>query len=185
MNQAFMVHEPRELIPVETLYEQIMDTSGIEGVTYSGGEPFEQAEGLFFLSGLLKESGTSIVCYTGYRYPELAESGDPYILGLLSQIDILIDGRYEESLSEPLLWRGSRNQSVLFLSDRYKEYRHQASDEILQMEVEVRSEGLTFIGNMDNEIVSVIAKLLKKDYGIVLDPTGDEGSNLIAQTQID
>ena len=61
INKEFWANEPNQLIRVPDLFKMILDAPNVEGVTYSGGEPFEQAEGLYMLSSLLKARGLSIM----------------------------------------------------------------------------------------------------------------------------
>ena len=62
-----------------------------------------------------------VIVYTGSTYEELLECEEPGVSKLLSQTDILIDGRYIEELDDGLPYRGSSNQRILLLSDRYKD----------------------------------------------------------------
>jgi anaerobic ribonucleoside-triphosphate reductase activating protein len=82
-------------------------------VTFSGGEPFAQAEGYAKLAKLLKEKGYEVASYSGYTFEQLLR-GTPAQKALLENIDILIDGPFilaEKSLEVP--FRGSRNQRIL------------------------------------------------------------------------
>ena len=83
------------------------------GGTFSGGEPFAQAEGCARLAKLLKQAGYEVASYSGYTFEALL-SGTPDQRKLLESIDILIDGPFvqaEKSLE--LSFRGSRNQRIL------------------------------------------------------------------------
>ena len=83
------------------------------GVTFSGGEPFAQAEGFARLAELLKELGYEVAAYSGYTF-ELLLAGSEEQKKLLSRLDVLIDGPFlmaERSLE--LNFRGSRNQRIL------------------------------------------------------------------------
>ena len=83
------------------------------GVTFSGGEPFAQAEGFAKLARLLKEKGYEVASYTGYTF-EALQNGTPAQQALLQAIDILIDGPFvleQKSLEVP--FRGSCNQRIL------------------------------------------------------------------------
>ena len=83
------------------------------GVTFSGGEPFAQAEGYAKLAKMLKEAGYEVASYSGYTFEQLL-SGTPAQRDLLRTIDILIDGPFilaEKSLEVP--FRGSKNQRIL------------------------------------------------------------------------
>ena len=88
----------------------------IKGVTFSGGDPFEQAAGLSVLAEGIKELGLNIWCYSGYTYDEILKSNDRNKLELLKRIDVLVDGRYEETLKEGAhKYTGSRNQKIINL----------------------------------------------------------------------
>ena len=90
------------------------------GVTFSGGEPFSQAEGFTALAALLRENGYEVASYTGYTMEQLL-SGTEAQKKLLSLLDVLIDGPFlmaEKSLE--LNFRGSRNQRVLNVPESLK-----------------------------------------------------------------
>jgi anaerobic ribonucleoside-triphosphate reductase activating protein len=95
----------------------------IEGVTFLGGEPFEQPEALAELSQKLQELDFSIMVFSGYTMAELKdEKSSQYVsrLNFLSSIDLLVDGRYQQDnvdIDRP--WVGSKNQEFHFLSERY------------------------------------------------------------------
>ena len=108
---------PRLLVEVDELLAQVLDTPGIEGVTLTGGEPFEQAESLAELSADLQSHGLSVMAFTGYRMRELVTPARQALLGVC---DIVVAGRYVRTrrvLGEP--WRGSENQVVHYLTGRY------------------------------------------------------------------
>lgn len=92
---------------------------GIEGLTISGGEPFLQADGLCALLKAAKEKfGLSTIVYTGFTYKELAS--DSKASTCFRFMDVLVDGRYDDSNKEPtLLARGSTNQEFHFLTAKY------------------------------------------------------------------
>lgn len=84
-----------------------------KGVTFSGGEPFAQAESFGFLAQLLKDKGYEVASYSGYTFEELL-NGTKEQKALLRKIDVLIDGRYEEDKrSLNLIYRGSTNQRII------------------------------------------------------------------------
>lgn len=82
-------------------------------VTFSGGDPMFQADGFAELACKIKaNSSKSIWCYTGYRYEDLLRC--PQQAELLRWIDVLVDGRFVETLKDPdLLFRGSSNQRLI------------------------------------------------------------------------
>lgn len=86
----------------------------IKGVTFSGGEPFEQPKSLVFLAKMIKRENLNIWCYTGYTFEQILESKDKDKLELLKQIDVLIDGKFKENLTDRALkYTGSSNQRII------------------------------------------------------------------------
>lgn len=101
-------------IDTETLLTEIRRNGLVSGVTFSGGEPFEQAEALLPLARQLKADGRHLMAYSGYTYEQLIADSRAGVRGLLEQLDLLVDGRYEaEHRSLELRFRGSTNQRVL------------------------------------------------------------------------
>lgn len=92
----------------------------IEGITFLGGEPTEQAVGLAAIATLARTYGWSVVTYSGHTIESLRQCGRPGVARLLEQTDILIDGPYIPRLGNPSLrWRGSSNQRIIVLTQRY------------------------------------------------------------------
>lgn len=86
----------------------------ITGITFSGGEPFAQAESLGELALSLKARGFHLTAYSGYTWNELITSPDPHVGVLLGLLDLLVDGPYVAELrSGSLAFRGSRNQRII------------------------------------------------------------------------
>jgi anaerobic ribonucleoside-triphosphate reductase activating protein len=100
-------------IEEETVLEIVRSNPLCRGVTFSGGEPFAQAEGFAKLARMLKEAGYEVASYSGYTFEQLLK-GSAAQRALLEQIDILIDGPFLlEERSLELNFRGSRNQRIL------------------------------------------------------------------------
>ena len=98
----------------EDVMAKIVQNPLVRGVTFSGGEPFCQAEGFYRLAVLLKERGYELAAYTGYTLEELLALEDPYAGRLLSQLDVLVDGRFVLSKRDLTLhFRGSSNQRII------------------------------------------------------------------------
>ena len=107
----------RDLRPVDALAATILATPGIEGVTFSGGEPFAQAGALAALAAQVRAAGLSVFVFTGY---ELAALTTPSHRALLALTDVLVTGPYiAAARATGLTWRGSANQQVHFLTHRY------------------------------------------------------------------
>lgn len=173
VNQELWPHEAGQLLSVQDVCEQILTMPGIEGVTYSGGEPFDQAAGAYALSRLLQQANLSVMAYSGHTYQELLESDDAEIAGLLSTLDILIDGPFEQAQAAPLLWRGSRNQQVRFLTPRYAPAMYNLDDRNLALEFAVTDREFGMTGNFDTKLLQKITTKLQQDYGIMITNTSD------------
>ncbi len=97
----------------EAILERVQHNPLAKGVTFSGGEPFAQAEGIIPLARLLRENGYELASYTGYTFEELM-AGTPAQKELLGLLDTVVDGRFVlEQLTLELRFRGSRNQRIL------------------------------------------------------------------------
>ena len=97
----------------EHILEIVRTNPLCRGVTFSGGEPFAQAEGFAKLAKLLKEKGYEVASYSGYTFEQLINGTDAQ-KELLRSIDVLIDGPFvlaEKSLE--VTFRGSRNQRII------------------------------------------------------------------------
>ena len=99
---------------VQDLFWRVKKNPLVRGVTFSGGEPFSQAEPFTELAKLLKANGYEVASYTGYTFEELLENGTPAQKQLLAALDILVDGEFvlaQRNLD--LRFRGSENQRIL------------------------------------------------------------------------
>jgi anaerobic ribonucleoside-triphosphate reductase activating protein len=119
-NPATHTFDDMNLCHPSDIFERYL-RQDIEGVTISGGEPFYQARKLLSLLKIAKEFyGLSTIVYTGFTYERLKKIRE--CLLCFEFIDVLIDGRYEESKKETtLLARGSSNQRFYFFTNRYKQ----------------------------------------------------------------
>jgi len=123
---AKQTHDPTlgEEKSICELSHDILQYHNIEGLTISGGEPFEQALELSqLLIHLKQQRDLGVIVYTGYRLEELLEKAkhNPSISMLLDAVDLLIDGRYLDELNDNLSLRGSSNQQIIALTSRYEQ----------------------------------------------------------------
>lgn len=117
-NAQFQPFYPATMVPVDELAERILSLSGIDGATFSGGEPFEQAGPLARLGEKLRRAGLSIVTYTGYTAGQLAAGDDPAWPSLIAVTDLLITGPYVAGLAGPDPLKGSSNQELIALGTK-------------------------------------------------------------------
>ena len=99
----------------------------VDGVTISGGEPFDQPQQLYRLVKLLRAEVTEdILVYTGYTLEQLRARSCPDTNGVLEEIAALVDGAYVENLDDGVGLRGSSNQKIYAFrqQERYAYMEH-------------------------------------------------------------
>lgn len=98
------------------IWAEIEKNPMIKGVTFSGGEPFCQAEALAELGRAAKENGLHVMTYSGFTFDALLKKADEDrgVRELLTVTNYLVDGPFVLSQRDlSLKYRGSRNQRVL------------------------------------------------------------------------
>lgn len=148
-------HRKVNIVPPEELALWICSLDGIEGVSISGGEPFEQANAVKRLLQCIRAErpDLSVFVFTGYEVEFLQQATDTDVQALLAQIDLLCCGPFvPEKHDINLLWRGSSNQRLIYLSNRYsaKEERNWASDSPIE-EVLMADSTLEYTGFKGND----------------------------------
>ena len=109
---------------VNEVFEDICGRPWLRGVTFSGGEPFEQVPALLDLAKNIKGAGLTLMSYSGYTLEELEARHDKDTDELLEMLDILVDGRYDERLRNlTLVYCGSENQRVIDMKKTRKARR--------------------------------------------------------------
>jgi len=109
-------------IDVQKLLQHILGLSTprpFDGISLSGGEPFEQARALTeLLEGILSYNPFwNVLVYSGYTLPEIQRKQDAKAR-LLEYVDVLIDGIYQQGIPSAHPLAGSGNQKVHFLTHK-------------------------------------------------------------------
>jgi anaerobic ribonucleoside-triphosphate reductase activating protein len=110
-------HRGGELVDPDDLASRLLADDPTAALTVSGGEPTEQAAAVARLLAAARSLGRTTWVYTGRTLEDLLAEDDPAVLDLLSRVDVLVDGRYEQPLAAALPYRGSSNQRILRLTD--------------------------------------------------------------------
>lgn len=114
-------HMPKggELHTVEQVFTKIAANIGrIEGITFSGGEPLQQAPALVeLIQRVRSETGLSIVLFTGFAWEEVHRL--PQAEAILAGVDVLLAGRYQSTLRVARGLLGSSNKTIHFFTPRY------------------------------------------------------------------
>ena len=110
---------PRDLMGINDIYKRIvLNWGAVEGITISGGEPFQQAEPLLRLLRRVRlETSLSVLVFSGYTVSQIKKLR--YGEELLMNIDVLIAGPYVDQLRSGENLCGSSNQKIHLLTDRY------------------------------------------------------------------
>jgi anaerobic ribonucleoside-triphosphate reductase activating protein len=157
-------------MPVEVLLAWCRKVApgGADGVTISGGEPFDQARGLTaLLKGLhrwRKAVGREfdLMCYSGYPLNTLRREHGP----ILALLDAIIPEPYIGGLPLAHVWRGSANQPLVPLSRlgqaRYSGYLEAPAAEGKRMQVAIDGKRLWFIGIPDRGDLAALEDLCRK-----------------------
>lgn len=111
-------HDPNggRLMATEEIIELLDRGKLLRGITFSGGEPFGQPAALAQIAEVVKEKGMDVVTYTGFLFEDLLHKAktDVAVKALLTNTDLLIDGRYKKDERDlRLAFRGSRNQRLI------------------------------------------------------------------------
>lgn len=105
-----------KLYDMDEIVEDIKKYPLIKGVTFSGGDPLEQADKFIYIAKKVKEMGLDLWSYTGYTYEYIVSHFEQRKEWeeLLKYIDVLVDGRFEEDKKDiSLAFRGSKNQRII------------------------------------------------------------------------
>lgn len=104
------------LVDIEILKNKIKELEGQDGITFSGGDPMEQAEACAELAKYCQSLGLNVWCYTGYTFEDLLKKSQyvKAIRDFLDNIDVLVDGKFVlNEKSYDVVFRGSKNQRII------------------------------------------------------------------------
>lgn len=101
---------------MDELIKDTLSNPILRGVTFSGGDPWEQADKFAYMAKAFKDKGLDIWSYTGYTFEYIIKNKDGRFgwNDLLNNIDVLVDGKFEEEkMQDGLKFRGSINQRII------------------------------------------------------------------------
>lgn len=109
-------HDPNggKAVAISTIIDSLAENPLLDGITLSGGEPFEQPVPCQELAGRTHSLGLTVWLYTGYTWESLWAEGNPDRLALIKETDVIVDGLFRaEERSLDLLFCGSKNQRLI------------------------------------------------------------------------
>jgi len=120
-NPDYLEFKLNQVVTVDRVWQIFKQTPGLEGISFSGGEPFAQAVALSEIARRVRDSGKTVVSWTGYTLEELQTRKIKGATDLLSCVDLLIDGLFMEKQAGYYPLRGSANQRLHFLTGNITE----------------------------------------------------------------
>jgi len=138
-------------VNVLELVNDILSTPNIEGITISGGEPFLQSMALFELVTLIRaKRDLGVITYTGMTYDEIKENE------LAQACDMIIDGEYREELNDGLSLRGSSNQNICLITQRYATAIGMYGARGRKVELHFKGDKVTLVGIPDKNSLKML-----------------------------
>lgn len=156
-NPAYLQLTERELVSASSVLDWLKNAHhahDLEGVTFLGGEPMLQAQGLAFVAQGAQSLGLSVMVFSGYTKNELDVLRLPGVDQLLRHTDVLVDGPYEANLPEhSRRWTGSKNQQFHYLTSRYDAQIESDGEAERVLEVRLRTNGSMFVNGWPEKIL--------------------------------
>ncbi len=156
-NPAYLQLVERELVSAASVLEWLENAHhahDLEGVTFLGGEPMLQAQGLTIVAQGAQSLGLSVMVFSGYTKNELDMLQLPGFDQLLRYTDVLVDGPYEVNLPEQnRRWAGSTNQKFHYLTTRY-DARIESNGEVERvLELRLKTDGSVFVNGWPEKVL--------------------------------
>ena len=156
-NPAYLQLTERELVSASSVLDWLRNAHhehDHEGVTFLGGEPMLQAQGLAFVAQGAQSLGLSVMVFSGYTKSELDVLRLPGADQLLRYTDVLVDGPFEANLPEQSRrWVGSTNQQFNYLTERY-DARIESGDRLDRvLEIRLKTDGTVFINGWPERVL--------------------------------
>ena len=130
----------------------------VEGITLHGGEPLDQANGLYPIIKTLKKERFTVILFTGYNKIQL----NIYQRRIWNLSDIVICGKFDlKKRNEYLQFRGSTSLRVIRRKGKYKHYRIQ--DGTTAAILSIGLDGNLNIKGFYTEDIALLSKMVKTD----------------------
>lgn len=121
-NKSLQPHVPKNLVNPLEFSEKVIsicENESCEGVSISGGEPFQQSKALSVFCEKIKKGGLTVICYTGYPHSILLNSTEESVRRFIESIDVLITGPFNFDDDRKCVWVDNTDKKFLFLTKAY------------------------------------------------------------------
>ncbi len=114
----------------------------LEGVTFSGGEPFDQASALAAVARAVRGLGLGVMIFSGNPQAALLSKGEAGWKELIEASDLIVAGPYERGSpgDHPLLSSG--NQELMHVTERYRSWAETARQRARKVEIKIGTDGV-------------------------------------------
>ncbi|MDO9129329.1 MAG: 4Fe-4S single cluster domain-containing protein [Anaerolineales bacterium] len=153
-----------QLMRPDEVVDELFSSDNIDGITFSGGKPMLQAEGLARVAQSARQrKDVNFICFTGYRYEDLINKPPSAgVTEFLHYIDVLIEGPYISKHDNGLGLRGSNNQRIIHISPRLMDYDFENC--LRRVELHIRDGEILVVGIPSKNIESSMSLLTKSLY---------------------
>jgi len=119
-NKSTWEIKENQLVNEDDIVKKISDNFLLDGVTFSGGEPFLQTEPLIYIAKKVHELNKTVWSYTGFVFEYIITQEG--MKNLLENIDVLVDGKFVlEQRDISLKFKGSANQRIIDIQESLKQ----------------------------------------------------------------
>jgi anaerobic ribonucleoside-triphosphate reductase activating protein len=120
-----------------------------EGITISGGEPFDQVPALeTLLRSLRSESAADILVFSGYPLEAL----ETHLSRMRDLIDAIVTDPFDRTTAQTLRLRGSDNQRLTFLTPlgrlRFAAYEQRRDDRDRSLDIAFDETGAVYLAGI-------------------------------------
>lgn len=113
-----------KMVDCDEIIQETLEETYLSGVTFTGGDPFDQPEPFAYMAKAFKKSKLNIWSYTGYTWEQLLKLAESnvHIKDMINNIDVIVDGPFIKSKhSDQIEFRGSTNQRIIDVQKSLKE----------------------------------------------------------------
>jgi anaerobic ribonucleoside-triphosphate reductase activating protein len=165
-NPQTHTHRIVRLVDPDQLGRDLLTLPDTDGLTFSGGEPFEQAAACARLAGVVRDGGQNVMVFTGHTLEDLRRSEVSAVHEFLSQIDLLVAGPFVRELkTDGRGWLASSNQKLHFLTERLRDAAKSVSETEPTVELVTNGSKLIITGFPETEDLNWLAGINGNEHG--------------------